>query len=214
MLAQLVELLALRELQTGLSAVDAPMHRKSRRRSSPPPDPARAQPLAGRVLPRGLAGRAAGRVRELWTRFRRSQRQPLRARAGALLPLRHPSLPPARTSRACRPGGFIPFDGYHHLLQAALRGGHRRLPARRKQRKGPATPSPARWRRPTTGLGFQTLADQVRRSVRSVRGNQWMFRIGHPADQPLRVRPELLARASAERPVPDPARGARRCAWT
>ena len=28
-------------------------------------------------------------------------------------------------------------------------------------------------------LGFQTLADQVRRSVRSVRGNQWMFRTGH-----------------------------------
>jgi len=42
-------------------------------------------------------------------------------------------------------------------------------------------------------LGFQTLADQVRRSVRSVAGNQWMFRIGHPADQPLRVRPELRA---------------------
>jgi hypothetical protein len=38
-------------------------------------------------------------------------------------------------------------------------------------------------------LGFQTLADQVRRSVRSVRGNQWMFRTGHPADYPLRVRP-------------------------
>ncbi|MBN1153693.1 UTP--glucose-1-phosphate uridylyltransferase [candidate division KSB1 bacterium] len=42
-------------------------------------------------------------------------------------------------------------------------------------------------------LGFQTLADQVRRSVRSVRGNQWMFRIGHPADHPLRVRKELLS---------------------
>jgi hypothetical protein len=43
-------------------------------------------------------------------------------------------------------------------------------------------------------LGFQTLADQVRRSVRSVRGNQWMFRMGHPADHPLRIRPGLLAR--------------------
>jgi hypothetical protein len=42
------------------------------------------------------------------------------------------------------------------------------------------------------GLGFQTLAGQVRHSVRSVRGNQWMFRIGHPADYPLRLRPELL----------------------
>ncbi|MGE5647274.1 MAG: UTP--glucose-1-phosphate uridylyltransferase [Acidobacteriota bacterium] len=43
------------------------------------------------------------------------------------------------------------------------------------------------------GLGFQTLANQVRRSVRSVRGNQWLARIGHPADYPLAVRPELLA---------------------
>lgn len=41
-------------------------------------------------------------------------------------------------------------------------------------------------------LAFQTLANQVRRSVRTVRGNQWMFRTGHPADHPLRVRPELL----------------------
>jgi hypothetical protein len=42
------------------------------------------------------------------------------------------------------------------------------------------------------GLGFKTLADQVRQSVRSVRGNQWMSRIGHPGDYPLRIRPELL----------------------
>ncbi len=47
-------------------------------------------------------------------------------------------------------------------------------------------------------LGFQTLADQVRRSVRSVRGNQWMFRMGHPADYPLRVRPELTQRTAAD----------------
>ena len=29
-----------------------------------------------------------------------------------------------------------------------------------------------------------------------MRGNQWMFRMGHPKDQPLRFRPELLARAA------------------
>jgi hypothetical protein len=29
--------------------------------------------------------------------------------------------------------------------------------------------------------------------VRSVSGNQWMFRMGHPADQPLRLRQELLS---------------------
>ena len=51
-------------------------------------------------------------------------------------------------------------------------------------------------------LGFQTLADQVRRSVRSVRGNQWMFRAAHPEDAPLRIRPELLARESPDQLFP------------
>jgi hypothetical protein len=41
-------------------------------------------------------------------------------------------------------------------------------------------------------LGFQTLADQVRSSVRNVRGNQWMFRAGHTDDYPLHLCPELL----------------------
>src|SRR5438067_13705625 len=51
-------------------------------------------------------------------------------------------------------------------------------------------------------LAFQTLANQVRRSVREVRGNRWMFRLGHPADQPLRLRPELLHRAGPGGPFP------------
>ena len=50
-------------------------------------------------------------------------------------------------------------------------------------------------------LGFQTLADQVRHTVRSTRGNAWMFRLGHPLDQPLRVRPELL-RNGGDAPPP------------
>ena len=41
-------------------------------------------------------------------------------------------------------------------------------------------------------LAFQTLANQVRRSVRSVRGNQRMCRIGTPDNTPLRVRADLL----------------------
>ena len=51
-------------------------------------------------------------------------------------------------------------------------------------------------------LGFQTLADQVRRSVRTVRGNQWMFRLGHPADHPLRIRRELLTADPASGMMP------------
>lgn len=45
-------------------------------------------------------------------------------------------------------------------------------------------------------LAFQTLADQVRISVRSTPGNRWMFRIGHPADQPLKISPALLVKDS------------------
>lgn len=41
-------------------------------------------------------------------------------------------------------------------------------------------------------LAFQTLADQVKRSVRTTPGNNWMFRIGHPGDHPLKIRKELL----------------------
>ena len=33
-------------------------------------------------------------------------------------------------------------------------------------------------------------------ALRSVRGNQWMFRTGHPADYALRLRPELLHRSA------------------
>jgi hypothetical protein len=41
------------------------------------------------------------------------------------------------------------------------------------------------------GLGFHILAEQVQRSVRSQRGNRWMFRTGHALDHPLRVREKL-----------------------
>ncbi|NQT13304.1 MAG: UTP--glucose-1-phosphate uridylyltransferase [Planctomycetes bacterium] len=51
-------------------------------------------------------------------------------------------------------------------------------------------------------LGFQNLANQVRRSVRSVRGNQWMFRVGHPSDHPLRIRKRLVERDSQSHPFP------------
>ena len=43
-------------------------------------------------------------------------------------------------------------------------------------------------------LSFQTLTDQVRRSVRASLGNQWMFRVGHAEEHPVRIRPELVER--------------------
>jgi hypothetical protein len=49
----------------------------------------------------------------------------------------------------------------------------------------------------TYGMGFQLLAAQVQHSVRSLRGNRWMFRMGHALDHPLRIRPELLQKPTA-----------------
>jgi hypothetical protein len=54
------------------------------------------------------------------------------------------------------------------------------------------------------GLAFKTLASQVQKTVRKVRGNQWMFRMGHPLDYPLRLRRELLARSSDHPDAPFP----------
>jgi hypothetical protein len=41
-----------------------------------------------------------------------------------------------------------------------------------------------------------------------------MFRMGHPADHPLRVRPELLQRRSRQPALSRCCASARRCAWT
>jgi hypothetical protein len=82
---------------------------------------------------------------------------------------------------------LIPFEGYTHLLNRRFEEAIE-IFLRCELSDGLASALAAAYH----DLGFQTLANQVRRSVRSVRGNQWMFRIGHPADQPLRIRPELL----------------------
>lgn len=43
-------------------------------------------------------------------------------------------------------------------------------------------------------LSFQILANQVRKSVRSSKGNQWMFRVGHLDEHPIRIHQQLLQR--------------------
>ena len=97
--------------------------------------------------------------------------------------------------------GFIPWEGYAHLLQRRFEEAiDIFLQAQAEQ--GPSEAISSALAAAYHRLGFQTLADQVRRSVQSVRGNQWMFRVGHPADQPLRVRPELLQRPSADAAFP------------
>jgi hypothetical protein len=86
---------------------------------------------------------------------------------------------------------LIPFKGYEHLLQRRFEEALDHFLAV-QQAEGPSDAISSALAAAYHRVGFQTLADQVRRSVRSVRGNQWMFRMGHPADHPLRIRPELL----------------------
>src|SRR5438552_11831393 len=97
--------------------------------------------------------------------------------------------------------GLIPFKGYQHLLQRRFEEAIENFLSVQKA-DGPGDGLCSALAVAYQGLAFQTLADQVRRSVRSVRGNQWMFRMGHPADQPLRLRPELLQRLEADGSYP------------
>ncbi|WCJ61229.1 UTP--glucose-1-phosphate uridylyltransferase [Fontisphaera persica] len=90
-------------------------------------------------------------------------------------------------------GALLPFRGYEHLLQRRFEEAIEVFLEAQRQH-GPSDGISSALAAAYHRLGFQTLANQVRRSVRSVRGNQWMFRMGHPQDQPLRVRPELLQR--------------------
>jgi hypothetical protein len=89
--------------------------------------------------------------------------------------------------------GFIPFQGHTHLLQRRFEEAIKVFLGS-QEKQGPSDAISSALAAAYYRLGIQTLADQVRRSVRSVRGNQWMFRMGHPADQPLRLRKELLQR--------------------
>ncbi|MCB9420660.1 MAG: UTP--glucose-1-phosphate uridylyltransferase [Ardenticatenaceae bacterium] len=96
--------------------------------------------------------------------------------------------------------GRIPFEGYLNLLNRRFEEAIDIFLAAQAA-DGPNDSISSALAAAYHRLGFQTLADQVRRSVRSVRGNQWMFRTGHPADHPLRVRPELRQRQNGLFPI-------------
>jgi hypothetical protein len=97
--------------------------------------------------------------------------------------------------------GKIPFNGYEHLLERRFEEAIAVFLSAQNSH-GPNDSISSALAAAYHDLAFQTLADQVRRSVRSVRGNQWMFRVGHPSDQPLRIRPELLDRSSVDGAFP------------
>jgi hypothetical protein len=103
-------------------------------------------------------------------------------------------LPAQLTARGAPPRarhGHIPFRGFQHLLARRFEEAIDAFLAAQAA-EGPSDGVSSALAAAYQRLAFQTLANQVRRSVRSVRGNQWMFRMGHPADHPLRVKRELL----------------------
>ena len=92
--------------------------------------------------------------------------------------------------------GSIPYDGHRLALARRFEEAVAWYLAHR-ERNGSSDALSSALAAAYHGLAFKTLAQQVQKTVRAVRGNQWMFRTGHPLDYPLRLRPELL-----ERPEP------------
>lgn len=95
---------------------------------------------------------------------------------------------------------LIPFAGFEKLLNRRYEEAIS-IFLSAQSAQGPSVGISSALASACRGLAFETLANQVRRSVRSVRGNQWMFRTGHPEDYALRLRRELFA-GSPEAPFP------------
>ena len=95
-----------------------------------------------------------------------------------------------------RPGvaatGHVPFSITGHILNRRFEQGIDAL-LKVQQETGPSAPVSSGLAAAYRGLAFQTLANQVRLSVRSFRGNNWLSRAGHPDDYPLALRRELVA---------------------
>ena len=88
--------------------------------------------------------------------------------------------------------GRIPHGGVERLMSRRFDEAVRVFRAEEAER-GPSDPLCSALAAAYHALAFQTLADQVRASVRGAAGNRWMFRTGHPVRSSApRIRPELL----------------------
>ena len=104
------------------------------------------------------------------------------------------------TRAGCAARGHVPAEGVAQLFERRFEealAAFRRAEAEQGVNDALLSAQAAAYH----GLGFQTLADQVKRSVRAVRGNRWSFRCGHPLDQPLRVDRALLPQDDAPAPI-------------
>jgi len=92
-----------------------------------------------------------------------------------------------------RESGLIPFHGFVDLMERRYEQAIATFRDAMK-RDGPNGAICSALAQAYEQIAFQTLADQVRRSVRSCQGNRWMFRVGQADEHPLRVHHSLLAR--------------------
>ena len=97
-----------------------------------------------------------------------------------------------------RQAGLIPFSGFMDLMERRYEPAIASFLEAMKASGPDGTIGQRRLRELTSRSAFQTLADQVRRSVRSCRGNRWMFRVGGADEHPLWIHPRLLLRESEE----------------
>jgi len=90
--------------------------------------------------------------------------------------------------------GLIPFDGFTDLMERRFEQAIASFLANIPEGQGPDGSVASALATAYERLAYQTLADQVRRSVRSCRGNRWMFRVGGADEHPIRLHPRLMAR--------------------
>jgi len=94
-------------------------------------------------------------------------------------------------------GGVIPFDGYLDLMERRFEQAITSFRSVLK-RSGPNGSILSALAQVYERITYQTLADQVRRSVRSAKGNRWMFRVGQVPEHPIRLHPRLLDRSTED----------------
>jgi galactokinase/mevalonate kinase-like predicted kinase len=92
--------------------------------------------------------------------------------------------------------GLIPFGGFQDLWQRRFEQAIASFSAA-AHREGYNSALTSALAQAYEQVTYQTLADQVRRSVQNCSGNRWMFRVGHADEHPLRIRPALLERDPA-----------------
>ena len=90
--------------------------------------------------------------------------------------------------------GLIPFEGFEDLLTRRFEQAIAAFLVEQR-RAGPNSALSSALAQAYEQIAYQTLADQVRRSVRGCAGNRWMFRVGHADEHPVRVSAPLLERS-------------------